>query len=167
MTFAYYLIITLHVIACFFLIAVVLLQQGKGQDLASAFGGGGSQTAFGPRGSATVLSRATAILAGVFVITSLSLSVLRPRSSILDTVPGAAAIHSSAFMPVVERRGPTNTSFAGAPGPPGARAAANPCWKLTGDSQVSRYSRSSCRAAVSLPLRSIHTSRRRAARPGR
>lgn len=91
MTFAYYLIIALHVIACLFLIAVVLLQQGKGQDLASAFGGGGSQTAFGPRGSATVLSRATTILAGVFVITSLSLSVLRPsRSSILDTVPGAA-----------------------------------------------------------------------------
>ena len=92
MTFAYYLIIALHVIACLFLIAVVLLQQGKDQDLASAFGGGGSQTAFGPRGSATVLSRATTILAGVFVITSLSLSVLRPsRSSILDTVPGAAA----------------------------------------------------------------------------
>ena len=92
MTFAYYLIITLHVIACFFLIAVVLLQQGKGQDLASAFGGGGSQTAFGPRGSATVLSRATTILAGVFVVTSLSLSILRPsRSSILDTVPGATA----------------------------------------------------------------------------
>ena len=92
MTFAYYLITALHVIACFFLIAVVLLQQGKGQDLASAFGGGGSQTAFGPRGSATVLSRATAILAGVFVVTSLSLSILRPsRSSILDTVPGATA----------------------------------------------------------------------------
>ncbi|OFV85956.1 MAG: preprotein translocase subunit SecG [Acidobacteria bacterium RBG_16_70_10] len=92
MTFAYYLITALHVIACFFLIAVVLLQQGKGQDLASAFGGGGSQTAFGPRGSATVLSRATTILAGVFVVTSLSLSILRPsRSSILDTVPGATA----------------------------------------------------------------------------
>ena len=54
----------MHVIACLFLIAVVLLQQGKGQDLASAFGGGGTQTAFGPRGSATVLSRATTILAG-------------------------------------------------------------------------------------------------------
>ena len=90
MAFLYYLIISVHIIACFFLIGVVLLQQGKGQDLASAFGGGGSQTAFGPRGSATVLSRATTILAAVFMITSLSLSVLKPgRSSVLDQVPAA------------------------------------------------------------------------------
>jgi preprotein translocase subunit SecG len=92
MAFIYYLIISVHVIACLFLIAVVLLQQGKGQDLASAFGGGGSQTAFGPRGSATVLSRATTILAGVFMITSLALSVMKPgRSSVLDQVPEAVA----------------------------------------------------------------------------
>src|SRR5215468_6362792 len=92
MVFLYYLVLTLHVIACLFLIAVVLLQQGKGQDLASAFGGGGTQAAFGPRGSATVLSRATTILAGVFMVTSLSLSVLRHReSSVLDRVPVPAA----------------------------------------------------------------------------
>jgi len=90
MTFAYYLVVTLHVIACLFLIAVVLLQQGKGQDLASAFGGGGTQTAFGPRGSANVLSRATTILAGVFMVTSLALSMVRPQaSSLLDKVPSA------------------------------------------------------------------------------
>ena len=72
-------------------------QQGKGQDLASAFGGGGTQAAFGPRGSATVLSRATAILAGLFMVTSLSLSVLRTqRSSILDQVPAAVASPSPA-----------------------------------------------------------------------
>ena len=92
MAFLYYLIIFLHIVACLFLIAVVLLQQGKGQDLASAFGGGGSQTAFGPRGSATVLSRATTILAGVFMVTSLTLSLMRPtRSGVLDQVPGVAA----------------------------------------------------------------------------
>jgi preprotein translocase subunit SecG len=92
MAFLYYLIIFLHIVACFFLIAIVLLQQGKGQDLASAFGGGGTQTAFGPRGSATVLSRATTILAGVFMITSLALSLMRPtRSGVLDQVPGVAA----------------------------------------------------------------------------
>ena len=92
MVFVYYLVMTLHVVACLFLIAVVLLQQGKGQDLASAFGGGGSQAAFGPRGSATVLSRATTILAGLFMVTSLTLSVLRYReSSILDTVKAPAA----------------------------------------------------------------------------
>src|SRR5512136_2047807 len=92
MSFLYYLILLLHIAACLFLIAVVLLQQGKGQDLASAFGGGGTQTAFGPRGSATVLSRATTILAGVFMITSLTLSLMRPsRSGILEHVPGVAA----------------------------------------------------------------------------
>jgi preprotein translocase subunit SecG len=80
------------VIACLFLIAVVLLQQGKGQDLASAFGGGGTQTAFGPRGSATVLSRATAILAGLFMVTSLALSIVRPEASgVLDHLPAATA----------------------------------------------------------------------------
>ena len=88
MTIAYYVVIFLHLLACFFLIGVVLLQQGKGQDLASAFGGGGTQTAFGPRGSANILSRATTILAGVFMVTSLALSILRPReSSVLDQVP--------------------------------------------------------------------------------
>ncbi len=97
MAFLYYLIISVHIIACLFLIAVVLLQQGKGQDLASAFGGGGSQTAFGPRGSATVLSRATTILAAVFMLTSLSLSVMKPgRSSVLDQVPETAATPSPA-----------------------------------------------------------------------
>jgi preprotein translocase subunit SecG len=97
MTFLFYLIVVLHVMACLFLIAVVLLQQGKGQDLASAFGGGGTQTAFGPRGSATVLSRATTILAGVFVVTSLALSIVKPRSGgVLDQVPGAVASPSPA-----------------------------------------------------------------------
>lgn len=88
----YYLVITVHILACLFLIGVVLLQQGKGQDLASAFGGGGTQTAFGPRGSATVLSRATTILAGVFMVTSLALSVIKSGgSSVLDQVPSAIA----------------------------------------------------------------------------
>ena len=92
MAFVYYAIILVHVLACLFLIGVVLLQQGKSQDLASAFGGGGTQTAFGPRGSANVLSRATTILAGVFMVTSLSLSMVRPRSStILDAVKTPAA----------------------------------------------------------------------------
>jgi preprotein translocase subunit SecG len=92
MVILYYFVLTLHVIACLFLIAVVLLQQGKGQDLASAFGGGGTQAAFGPRGSATVLSRATTILAGLFMVTSFSLSILKHRESgILDRVPAPAA----------------------------------------------------------------------------
>src|SRR5437870_5400634 len=98
MAFVYYAIILVHVLACLFLIGVVLLQQGKSQDLASAFGGGGTQTAFGPRGSANVLSRATTILAGVFMITSLALSMLRPRTtSILDQVQTPPAPAASAL----------------------------------------------------------------------
>jgi preprotein translocase subunit SecG len=97
MTIAYYLVIVFHVVACLFLIGVVLLQQGKGQDLASAFGGGGTQTAFGPRGSANVLSKATTVLAGLFMVSSLALSILKPKGgSILEKVPAAAASPSPA-----------------------------------------------------------------------
>jgi preprotein translocase subunit SecG len=93
MTILFYIVLTLHVIACIFVIAVVLLQQGKGQDLASAFGGGVTQTAFGPRGSANILSRATTVLAGLFMVTSLALTVVRPRSFLFnqDAAPGAPA----------------------------------------------------------------------------
>ncbi len=70
-----------HVLVCIFLIIVVLLQSGKAADLAGAFGGMGSQTAFGPRGSATLLSKATTVSAIVFMITSLSLSILATRGA--------------------------------------------------------------------------------------
>jgi preprotein translocase subunit SecG len=75
-----YLLTTIHVIVCLFLVVVVLLQSGKAADLAGAFGGMGSQTVFGPRGSATVLSKATTIAATLFMVTSLSLSILATRS---------------------------------------------------------------------------------------
>ena len=75
----WYLLIAVHYLICVFLIIVVLLQSGKAADLAGAFGGMGSQTVFGPRGSATVLSKATTIAASLFMITSLSLSILATR----------------------------------------------------------------------------------------
>jgi preprotein translocase subunit SecG len=76
------LILTIiHVIVCFFLVVVVLLQSGKAADLAGAFGGMGSQTAFGPRGSATALSRATTVAAAVFMLTSLTLAILATRNA--------------------------------------------------------------------------------------
>ncbi len=76
------LVLTLiHVIVCFVLILVVLLQSGKAADLAGAFGGMGSQTAFGPRGAATVLSKATTVCAVVFMLTSLTLAILASRST--------------------------------------------------------------------------------------
>jgi preprotein translocase subunit SecG len=118
MAFLYYLIISVHIIACLLLIAIVLLQQGKGQDLASAFGGGGSQTAFGPRGSATVLSRATTILAALFMITSLSLSVIKSgRSSVLDRVPDTVTEPAPGAPAAPETEAP-----AGAPAEAGAPA---------------------------------------------
>jgi len=73
------IITVIHIIVCFILIIAVLLQSGKAADLAGAFGGGGSQTVFGPRGSATILSRATTISAIVFMLTSLSLWMLSAR----------------------------------------------------------------------------------------
>ena len=77
----YILLTVIHVVVCLFLVVVVLLQSGKAADLAGAFGGMGSQTAFGPRGSATVLSRATTIAAAVFMMTSLSLAILATRNA--------------------------------------------------------------------------------------
>ena len=74
------LLTIVHVIVCLFLIIVVLLQSGKAADLAGAFGGAGSQTAFGPRGSATLLSKATTVSAILFMLTSISLSIVATKS---------------------------------------------------------------------------------------
>src|SRR5579872_3214509 len=92
----YGLVLAIHIIVCVFLIIVVLLQSGKAADLAGAFGGMGSQTAFGPRGSATLLSKATTVSAVLFMVTSLSLSILATRSaglgtSVLDATPAKSA----------------------------------------------------------------------------
>jgi len=70
------LVTTIHVIVCLLLIVVVLLQQGKSADLAAAFGGQGSQTAFGPRSAANLLTKSTAWLAGILIVTSITLTVL-------------------------------------------------------------------------------------------
>lgn len=69
-------ITTIHVIVCLLLIVIILLQQGKSADLAAAFGGQGSQTAFGPRSAANLLTKSTTWLAGIFVLTSITLTVL-------------------------------------------------------------------------------------------
>ncbi|HEX4823434.1 MAG TPA: preprotein translocase subunit SecG [Candidatus Polarisedimenticolaceae bacterium] len=95
------LLTIVHVGVAFVLILVVLLQTGKRADLAGAFGGGGSQTAFGARGAATLLSRVTAWSAGIFMVTSLLLSLMASSSgggggSVLDTVPAPAPPASTA-----------------------------------------------------------------------
>jgi preprotein translocase subunit SecG len=81
MQILFYFVIVLHVIVCFVLIGVVLLQQGRSADLAGAFGGQGSQTAFGPRAAANVLTRLTTWSAIIFMCTSIALVVLFVRSS--------------------------------------------------------------------------------------
>src|SRR5271154_6893196 len=78
-------LVTLHVLVCFVLIIVIMLQSGNAADLAGAFGGAGSQTAFGPRGAATFLSHATTWCAIVFMMTSLTLSVRRAPSDVPST----------------------------------------------------------------------------------
>jgi preprotein translocase subunit SecG len=91
----YYLIVAIHVIVCIILVLVVLLQSGKGADLAGAFGGGATQTAFGSRGPASFLSKMTTVSAVVFMITSLALSMVSTRKiaskSILETTKQESA----------------------------------------------------------------------------
>lgn len=90
------LLTILHVLVCIFLILVVLLQTGKGADLAGAFGGGGSQTAFGARGATTLLHKLTTAAAVAFMATSLILAILAsmPSGSVV-TDPGPAPAPAS------------------------------------------------------------------------
>jgi preprotein translocase subunit SecG len=100
-----YLVTTIHVIVSLFLIVVVLLQSGKAADLAGAFGGMGSQTVFGPRGSATVLTRATTVSAVLFMITSLTLSIIGTSAGVggsnefLDKISAPAQTSAPATTP--------------------------------------------------------------------
>jgi len=84
------LITIVHVIVCAVLIVVVLLQHGKSADIAATFGGMGSQTAFGPRGTATAFSRLTTWCAIIFMLTSITLTYItstRGSSSVMDKIP--------------------------------------------------------------------------------
>ena len=89
MVVTYYLVSALYVFVCLVLLLVILLQQGKG-DMAAAFGGGSSQSAFGARAGATVLSKATAILAVLFMVGALALAIMGQRGpgSLLSGAPG-------------------------------------------------------------------------------
>jgi preprotein translocase subunit SecG len=86
---AYVALIVLYIFICFFLILVVLVQQGKGADIAGAFGGGGTQTAFGARGATTLLHKLTTGAFIGFIVLSLLLTVLQARSrpSVVRGVP--------------------------------------------------------------------------------
>jgi preprotein translocase subunit SecG len=95
MQILFWFVVFVHVLVCLFLVGVVLIQQGRSADLAGAFGGQGSQTAFGPRAAANVLTRLTTWSAVIFMCTSISLVVLYQRSagthSVLEGVKPAPA----------------------------------------------------------------------------
>ena|SRR5690606_13468495 len=83
------LVVVFHVLVAVGVVVLVLLQQGKGADAGAAFGGGASQTVFGSRGSATFLSKLTAVLAVLFFVTSFFLAVFAKQQASRVTDPYA------------------------------------------------------------------------------
>jgi preprotein translocase subunit SecG len=116
----YYVIMVFHVLVCLFLIGVVLLQSGKAADLAGAFGGMGSQTAFGPRGATTLLHKLTTGSAIVFMITSLTLSILATNQR-----GGSSVLERSGKAPASQPAGSGKTTVP-TPGAPAAPATGGP-----------------------------------------
>jgi preprotein translocase subunit SecG len=118
----YVVLVTIYIVICFFLILVVLLQQGKGADIAGAFGGGGSQTAFGARGATTFLHKLTTGAFVGFVLLSVILSILeaRPRASVIKTMPAKAAAEKAPAAPAPAAQPATATGAQPAPARPAA-----------------------------------------------
>jgi preprotein translocase subunit SecG len=105
----YYLVGTIYVLTCFVLMLVILLQQGKGGDIANAFGGGSSQAAFGARSGATVLSRATTIAAALFLVGAIVLGIVGqrgPGSVLGGRTPPAAPKQSAPAAPAPAKPAP-------------------------------------------------------------
>jgi preprotein translocase subunit SecG len=92
------LLVLLYVLVCLFLVMVVLLQQGKGADLAGAFGGGGSQTSFGPRGATNIMHRMTTGAFVLFVVLCLALAILsgKQRTSVMENVVAPVPVEAPA-----------------------------------------------------------------------
>ena len=104
------LVLVVHVLAAVGLVALVLLQQGKGADVGAAFGSGASQTLFGARGSANFLTRATALVATAFFVTSLTLAVFASRGGTPSSVTEAITIEETTTQETPEiPEGPTPT----------------------------------------------------------
>jgi preprotein translocase subunit SecG len=124
----YYLVAAIYILTCLVMMLVVLLQQGKGGDIANAFGGGASQAAFGARAGATVLSRATTVCAVLFMVGAIALGILgrsgpgsvvggrAPRAA--ETAPAAPGAPAAPTTPTV-----TPTPAASTPAPAGATPA--------------------------------------------
>ncbi len=99
------LLVTVHVIICIVLILAVLLQSGKAADLAGAFGGAGSQTAFGPRGAQNLLGKITTVCAILFMVTSLGLWLISGKtSSMVKNVPARETPAATQTQPVTQEQ---------------------------------------------------------------
>ena len=113
------LLVVIYVLVCIFLVLVVLLQQGKGADLAGAFGGGGSQTSFGPRSASNIMHRMTTGSFVLFVVLSLALAIQsgKQRSSVMESVelPAGEVVETTqpeAIAPFVDEAQPTDDEIA-------------------------------------------------------
>jgi len=117
--FVYIAAVVIYVFICFFLILVVLVQQGKGADIAGAFGGGGTQTAFGARGATTLLHKLTTGAFIGFIVLSLVLTILERhgRSSVMSGASKAAATKKAPVVPPPAPVQKSNASSAPAPAP--------------------------------------------------
>lgn len=98
------LLLVFHIILCFVMIAVVLLHRGKGAELGPAFGGGSSQTLFGPRGAATFLNKLATIVAVLFMLSSFFLTYITTRTkSVISDVPVQSQPTQPAQQPIGEQ----------------------------------------------------------------
>ena len=115
----YYLLIAVYVLVCLVLSLVILLQQGRGGDIANAFGGSSSQAAFGARSGATLLTKATSIAAVLFMLFALTLSILGQRTGSGSLLSGAPApVPAAAPKPAPASPAPPAPVTAPSPGAP-------------------------------------------------
>ena len=108
----YIVLIVLHIIACFAIMGLVLLQSGKGADIGSAFGGAGSQAVFGSMGTPTVLGKVTTVIAVIFTITSFSLALMggeRSGSVVREPTPAGAPAAPAPLAPAAPAPPPGST----------------------------------------------------------
>jgi preprotein translocase subunit SecG len=108
------ILLFVHIVVCMLLIVVVLLQSGKSADLAGAFGGYGSQSTFGPRGTATILSKMTTILAIMFMVLTLLLMIVASKKSGTRSVLGPDAVKQEQKAETSGKADVTETSTQGA-----------------------------------------------------
>ena len=121
-----YVLVPIYIIVCIFLILVVLLQQGKGADIASAFGASSSQTAFGARGATSVLEKVTTWSFVAFSVLAVVISLLqaRPKSSVIQQLGGQPPAKSAPAVPAVPAAPAPANSVPVAPAPAPAAPAA-------------------------------------------